>query len=354
MTIGIYNPYHDTLGGGEQYMFTLAEYFLRQNARVIYFSNDVIEIKKAQERFGLSLEKLIVQPPVFESGSFIEKLHVTKSLDKLLFYSDGSIPVSFAKNTYLVFQFPVPWVKTQSLLNRLKTMRSTKFIVNSQFTKKFIDTTFQSSAEVLYPSVSVDMYSTEEKKQQILSVGRFTKGMNTKRQDILIEAFKKLVDEGLKGWKFILAGGVLDRDIEEVKKYEEIVHGYPVEFFPNVSRERLLHLYATSPIYWHAAGFGVNEQDHPEQVEHFGISTLEAMASSAVPLVYKAGGQKEIVVDGSSGFFWETITELTSKTYQLVSEKDMRISMQPKVLERSKDFDQEFFFKNCERLFSTT
>ena len=40
-----------------------------------------------------------------------------------------------------------------------------------------------------------------------------------KRQDILVETFKKMVDKGLKNWKLVLAGGSLvGEDENEVLK----------------------------------------------------------------------------------------------------------------------------------------
>src|SRR5689334_15660654 len=120
MVVGIYNPYHDTLGGGEQYLFSFASYYLKRGDSVVYFSPDFSEISKAEERFGIDLSKITV-----------EKKFTTKSLDLLLFYSDGSIPLSFAKKTYLIFQFPVPWVNGSSLATRIKKIKISKYIVNS-------------------------------------------------------------------------------------------------------------------------------------------------------------------------------------------------------------------------------
>jgi len=37
-------------------------------------------------------------------------------------------------------------------------------------------------------------------------------------------------------------------------------------------------------------------------LEHFGITTVEAMAAGCVPLVYDSGGQAEIVSSGYNGY----------------------------------------------------
>ena len=57
MKIAIFDPYLDTLGGGERYMMAIARFFLRDH-RVDVFWNKP-EIKgEIQKRFGFNLDKL--------------------------------------------------------------------------------------------------------------------------------------------------------------------------------------------------------------------------------------------------------------------------------------------------------
>jgi glycosyltransferase involved in cell wall biosynthesis len=340
MTVGIYNPYHDTLGGGEQYMFSFASYFLNKNQTVIYYTSDPSEVSRAEERFGFDLSNIKIQ-----------KRMNTRELDLLLFYSDGSVPFSFAKKTYLIFQFPVPWVHGSSLLTSIKKTRITHVIVNSKFTKQFIDKTFSIHSTVVYPSVNIADYSSKNKENIILSVGRFTKGMNAKKHGVLIDTFKSMCDKGLKDWRLVIAGGVLDQDWEEIKKNLAVIERYPIQIKPNIDRKKLLELYSTSSIYWHAAGYREDEEKHPEKVEHFGISTLEAMASGAVPLVYPAGGQKEIVNHEKNGFWWSTIEDLEMRTISLINDKKTRERLSLAARERAKDFDRRWFFQKLPKIF---
>ena len=66
----------------------------------------------------------------------------------------------------------------------------------------------------------------------------------------------------------------------------------------DVPRDELLELYSRASLFWHAAGHGQDDRRHPERLEHFGITTVEAMAHGAVPLVFPAGGPAEVVADG--------------------------------------------------------
>jgi glycosyltransferase involved in cell wall biosynthesis len=52
-------------------------------------------------------------------------------------------------------------------------------------------------------------------------------------------------------------------------------------------------------------------------VEHFGMTTVEAMAAGCVPLVMNKGGQKEII-NVNSGILWNSIGELSQTTIDLI------------------------------------
>ena len=80
-------------------------------------------------------------------------------------------------------------------------------------------------------------------------------------------------------------------------------------------------LYGKSSIYWHATGYG---EDNPKKFEHFGISTVEAMAAECIPVVINLGGQPEIVEQSVNGFLWNSIPELKKFSLKLVNTKSVR------------------------------
>ena len=163
------------------------------------------------------------------------------------------------------------------------------------------------------------------KERRILSVGRFFAGGHSKRHDVLVEAFKRLCDGGLEGWRLDLAGSV-HREGPHRGYYERVralAEGYPVDFHPDASLEQLLELYRRASIYWHAAGLG-SAKDDPEQREHFGMTVAEAMGYGAVPVVYAAGGVGEIVHDGTDGVHWESFEELVDLTRLLADDEPRR------------------------------
>lgn len=314
MKIGIYDPYLDTLGGGEKYTLTAAMCLSRKHDVYLFWDNKEI-VKRAKYLFPIDFSKIKFARNIFSPKiPIVEKLLKTRKYDVVIYVSDGSIPLSMAEKNILIFQFPVNWVEGRNFWTRLKLSRVNKVLCYSKFVKKFLDKTFSINSFVLAPPVDMPESKSIKKENIILSVGRFTKGMNTKKQEVLIDVFKKMRDKGFTNWRLILMGGVLPADQDFVEELKNKTSGYPIEIFSNASLARLTDFYKKAKIYWHAAGFGEDLEKHPERAEHFGISTVEAMANGAVPIVFNGGGQREIVQDGENGLLWKTHTELQDKT----------------------------------------
>jgi glycosyltransferase involved in cell wall biosynthesis len=100
--------------------------------------------------------------------------------------------------------------------------------------------------------------------------------------------------------------------------------GYPIRLHPDCPRAELEALYQRAAIYWHAAGYGADPDTEPEALEHFGMSTAEATARGAVPVVFAGGGQLEVVDDGRTGYTWNTLEQLQNHTRRLAAQPDER------------------------------
>ena len=111
-----------------------------------------------------------------------------------------------------------------------------------------------------------------------------------------------------------------------------------------------MELYSKAKIYWHAAGSGEDLHVYPERAEHFGITTLEAMASGCVPMVFPAGGQVEIVEDNKDGVYWQTSDELAEKTIKLIEDESKIKNLSQNAIKKSKEYDVEVFKKKLDEL----
>jgi glycosyltransferase involved in cell wall biosynthesis len=341
--IGIVDPYLDTLGGGEKYILTMAECLSKEND-VFFFWDRPETIKQGAERFNLQLDAVKTTKNIFSKSSVYKKYRETRNYDLIIYISDGSIPFLFAKKNILLFQFPVNWINTNNLLTKMKLQKIDALICYSKFVKNFLEKTFDKKIYILTPPIDNPYLDNIKKENIILTVGRFTQGMNAKKQEVMIEAFKKLYKE-LKNWKFVLLGGVLPQDESFVERLKEQSQELPIEIMTNIPIETLREYYRKSKIYWHATGYGEDLMHHPEYAEHFGIATVEAMSYGSVPVVINAGGQPEIVDNTINGYLWNTEEELIAKTKELIGDKKAWQTLSHNAQEKAKTFTKEKFCK---------
>ena len=263
-----------------------------------------------------------------------------------------------------LFFSKLPWKDSAGILMRLYNMKPQpqsltsilgtyhQIWANSQFTRKWIQKYWARESEILYPPVDIDDFVSHPKKNQILNVGRFFAGGHSKKHLEMISVFKDMVNEGLKGWEFHLAGGTAPGSLHQdyLKKVFLAARDYPIVIHPDIPFPELANLYGESALYWHASGYGENEDREPHKFEHFGITTVEAMAAGCVPIVIGKGGQPEIVRHGENGFLWQSPWELRSLSWELINDDTLRRKLMLKAVKDSRRFDRVHFTDTLERL----
>lgn len=347
MKIGIYDPYLDTLGGGEKYILSIASLLQHEHKVSVFWNNNQI-LQQAENRFNLSLKDVTITNNIFlTSTSSWERFRKTIEYDCIFFMSDGSIPTLGSKKTILIYQFALPH-KKNALARKLKVTRIHSVLCYSQFVKEDLVKEFGKKVVVLYPPVD-PIKDRKEKENSIITVGRFTRGNNVKKHDVLIRAFQKF-SEKEKNWKLHIVGSHLPDDEDIVDSLKKLAKGSSIFFHANVSYKELSSLYATAKIYWHATGYQENVQQHPERAEQFGISTVEAMSAGCVPVVINSGGQKEIVDDGVNGFRFDTVEELIEKTQHLINNPTRMREFAQKAVAKSRVYSFETFSQRVKEL----
>lgn len=333
MKVGLFSPYLDTMGGGERYFLTAVEFFLKRGDQVDIFWKDSSIKSKIKERFNINID----------SANFVDKFK-TFGYDTIFFLSDGSLPLSFAKKTIIHFQVPFTNAPN-NLLTKLKLINSV-VVCNSNFTKVYIDKTFGIDSKVIYPPVDVENFRMGNKDNIILAVGRFFAPSHPKKQEVLIETFKKIYKK-IPGWELVLIGGAtLGTKVDDLIFKSK---GYPIKIITDAPADTLRNYYSRSKLFWHAAGHGEDLETQPDRAEHFGISTVEAMAAGCVPLVFSGGGQREIITD-TCGFLWSEVSQLEKETINLAKDNLLCQKISKEAIMRSKDFSREKFFGNLEKL----
>lgn len=332
MKAAIYSPYLDTLGGGERYMISAAKVLSENGYTVDIQSTDDQILKKLEKKFGLSFKNIRITQNIKRGDGY----------DVCLWLSDGSVPFLFSRTNILHFQRPFTKVDGKSLLNRTKFFRIKNIIVNSEFTKNWIDKEYPKESKVIYPPVDVKKFKSEKKQNIILYVGRFSQLEQLKRQDVLVECFRKMCDIGYKEWKLVITGGNEIGRTKYVDDLKESAKGYPIYIIENPPFTDLKEMYGTAKIFWSAAGFGVDEDKEPQKLEHFGMTVVEAMSAGCVPIIYKGGGHTEIIRDDSNGKLWKRKDELIQSTILLMNDqkKIKDLSAQAKIDAQQYSYEQ--------------
>ncbi len=367
----IYNASWHTFGGGEKYICTLADVLSKTGTYDVTLLVDRPSLTKETlaKYFNLSLERVQVQATS------------ARQVPAFLSTADIGIVVSnfkpfgnHAKKNVYVLQIPYGEIRQATILAKLlkgnvkeavkdiyrrvllnDARASDITLVYSEFVREILHDRHGVNAHVLYPAID-DFAQQEKRENTILSVGRFFRGLyNDKRYDFMVEAFKKLRERlPNTSWTYHLAGscGTDSASQQYLEELRAAATGHPIYFHVNSSYQDLQRCYNQAEIFWHAAGYGVDEKRFPERTEHFGMSTVEAMSAGCVPVVVNRGGQKEIVSHGNSGYLWNTLDELLEHTTLLVRDPARRDTMRRIARQRFQDFDRQHFSSKLISLFS--
>ncbi len=355
-TVLIYDPYLDTLGGGERYILSIAQVFDECGFEITLMGKHQVTKEDIKNRFGMEFTNLKLKATIFSKSNTFKKTIFTSDFDYFFYVTNGSYFSSLASKNYVYAMVPNKNLYKNTILNKIK-LRNYHFLTHSKFVKKYLDGWTGKSSLNLYPYIPYEFISIDnsKKKNQILSVGRFFEHLHSKRQDILIESFKKLkqVDSSFKDFKLILAGGLKEEDKSYLDELKKIAESDPnIAFAVNPSFSEIRSYYKESLFYWHAAGFGVDEDKHPDLVEHLGMTPLEAMAEGCIVFCHNSGGPKEIIQNGINGFLYTTEIELIDKTASVYQNQTVQNKVREAGLKLiSNDFSYERFKKKVIRDF---
>ncbi len=201
--------------------------------------------------------------------------------------------------------------------DRLASERVDYFIANSSTTKERIEKYYRKHSTVIYPSIKTSKYiQSKEKKGYFLAVGRLTP---YKKFDLIVETFNE-IGLPLK----IVGEGILKNDLEKNAKGN-------IEFLGYIPEKELKILYSECE----ALIF--------PQVEDFGLTPLEAMASGRPVIAYKEGGALDTIIENETGIFFNTQTPQSLKeALEKYQQNKSRFRAQKNV-EQALKFDQVRF-----------
>jgi glycosyltransferase involved in cell wall biosynthesis len=377
LKIGIHNePSGGGVGGAEISVARLAEALARDHQVEIVHHKRTLTRELLAEYSGVNLDTVslrFVEPEAYSFGvahnpwrrykeARLWRASLSSPYDLFLSFVHGVPSFCHAPRGVLTVLFPLHEAahlqpegqSTASLTHMVKrayhrwewkkrVANYQERVANSHFTKAWTKRRWGIDCKVIYPPVDTN-FDIEEKANLILSVGRFATEGHSKKQLEMLSAFKELTGD-LREWEYFCVGSVEDSESGRAyfAKATSMGHDSGAHVEANLERDRLKSLYQRSRIFWHAAGFGNDEQLHPELSEHFGTVTVEAMAAGCVPVVINKGGQPEIVEHGVSGFLWDTLEELKEYTLRVARDEQLRARMSDAARRRAEMFSTKNF-----------
>lgn len=357
-TAALYDPYLDTLGGGERHILSILKALEDEGVDVtIFWDKDLSD--DVQTKLDLHFKNLKFAP-TFIKKRRVQRAEILSLYDIFLYVTDGSYFFSPAKKNYIFSMVPDKTLYRMNWLNKIKTLNYS-FITNSHFTQKRL-TEWGINADIIYPYIENKLLNTDlaslNKEPIILSVGRFFSHLHSKKQEILIDFFNKAQKQynQFSSFKLVLAGGLMQSDKEYFNSLKRLAkENKSIIFYPNIDNSKLKTLYRKSQFYWHAAGYGIDQNEHPELVEHLGITPLEAMSMGCISFCYKAGGPTELIKDGVNGFLFKDYKDLLEKMLIVMGDKSIQslVSTNAKRF-LAQNFSYDVFKLRVKKVFSLT
>lgn len=365
MKILFYDWALHTIGGGQKFNCKIIEHLLKKHDVdiVTLFPIDLKQLEKFYS-VNLSKAKIITLYPNSSLNPALLKIiaskrvsHLSRNYD-LFFNGDAQESVKpKAKQNIMYCHFFEPlWYRPSKgfidffkllfiyLLRKFKGNYAKRYSIycNSLYTKGWLKKLWNVNSEIIYPPVDIPKIKKLKKENIILSTGRISPDKN---YEFVIDVFKEAYSS-LKNYKLIICGK--SDNVVYLDKLKKMSKNLPVEFLTDVSDESLKKIYSKSKIFIQAKGMDNNDKRFPGLVEHFGMTSAEAMSYGCIPLLLNKGGYTEIV-NKNTGFIFNNKEEAVKSLVKLISNKKLLESMCKAGIQRAKKFSLERMQKEIDQ-----
>lgn len=356
-------------GGAEIYAAKLAEAICNEHEVEIICIENTINNKSVEQVFNrYKIERMKVQTIYFEHTSnklveFINRIRlwykirnrITNKFDVFINCSANRMFGFMKLKCIHLIHFPVANYKhfipvLGEKFNDLYRRSYIKFIANSNFTKEHLFKIWGVEGSIINPPIVMETIKDNElcnKENAVLMVGRL---VPDKKHYELASEFLKFEEKYNTGYKLYIVGNKDTKNLSYYKKIQDMELSGKIIVKTDVTYDELVNYYKIAKIYWHAKGYQVDERK-PWDMEHFGMTTVEAMANGCIPIVINKAGQKEIIQDRVSGFLWDSIDELFEYTLHVINCAEISC-YQINAINRSKDFLYPVFQKKINKIMS--
>lgn len=351
-TAVLYTPYSLTPGGGERYLLSIADVLAAEHRVTLVTPNPYSKLRLLGlgREFGLDLSTVNVLP----ESEFL----ASDPPDVMVVMGNSAVPPIGARGRTNIYVCQFPFIRGDDLVASGPVLidRYDLVVVYSEYAKHHTLAALTKyslppiDVRVIPPPVMPVPFEGAAKQRMILSVGRFFIGGHSKRQDLLIAAFKAMTGRFAAPVELHLAGSSTPApdQMDYLASLKSAAEGYPIRFHVNAPPRDLAALYRDAHLYWHGAGLGADTASEPGRAEHFGITVVEAMSAGAVPLALAIGGPAEIIQHGKTGFLYRNMQQLADTTVRLFSDngREECERVAAAAVRRADDFSMETFRRN--------
>jgi len=367
-TLALYDHTLHLIGGGEKYGCTLAQ-ALQDDFDITLISHQPVSVGDLMRWYDLDLSQCRVKVMPLEffaarsQGRIDPDLVSVRTENPFLAVSRESGNYDFFVNNSMLemvyplanYSFFVCHFPERQKGAYFYAQHYRHLIYNSLYTKSWIEKKWHlSPRHHIYPPVDMEPAAGEmpPKEKVILSVARFESG-GSKQQLEMINTFKRLraeAPQAMSGWQLVLCGGSVAANpyLNGLRDALAAHPALPVRLQVNISLAELKQWYARAAIFWHFCGLG---QSNPANVEHFGMSTVEAMQNACLPIVFDGGGQREIVEHGVSGFRFTSAGDLRGLTLRAIADPALPPRIGRAARARGAEFNRAVFSARVRGLF---
>jgi len=203
-------------------------------------------------------------------------------------------------------------------------------ISNSQYVHDSIQRKFGKNSKIVYPPVDLREFSSGNKEDRVVTVGRFSEEKNL---EFGIDAVKGIDCEYDIIGNTKTKSNILYYDRLESKIKKENLE--KVRLLKNIPRTELVNTVNKAKVYFHCSR------------ETFGISTIEGIAAGCIPIVPNIGGHIETVPFSELRYPENSISK--AKTEIISALKGEYDYLLPQLKEHIKKYDNKEFIKNYTR-----
>jgi len=200
-------------------------------------------------------------------------------------------------------------------------------ISNSQYVHDSIQRKFGKDSKIVYPPVDLNEFSSGNKEDRVVTVGRFSEEKNL---DFGIDVMNNVdYDYYIIGNTKTKSNILYYKKLESKIKKENLTK---IHLLKNLKRQKLVDIINCAKVYFHCSR------------ETFGISTIEGIAAGCIPVVPDISGHKETVPYDELRYSENNIVNAREKVTKALN--GSFVNLKESLADSIQKYDRQEFMKN--------